>query len=1234
MSFLKRFAVLLLSVCLFGLVAAVDLLAQGDRGTITGTVTDPSGAVIAGASVTATNTATRLGAQTTTTSSGNYTIPNLRVGTYEVTVEQGGFKKAVQSGIVVEVGQTVRVDAALQLGETTQSVEVSAEAIQVQRDTSDRGTVISGQEVLELPIVGVGEQRNPGFFMTLVPGVTGRGVSYGGSPRMLNTTVNGSQSASNEFQLDGSLVGSATEWAGDFRNLPFPQDAIGEFKVVTLNPPAEYGRTGQGITSFTLRSGTNKLHGSAYEYFRNDALDARGFFAQKTPINKQNEFGATAGGPIFKDKTFFFGWYQGFRLRKGSNNNTDTVPTAAMRGGDFSNILGAQFGTDALGRPIYSNEIFDPATQRTVAAGAVDPATGLVNTSGSSAILRDAFGFNPVTGLPIAGQANVIPSGRIDPVAKNIFSYFPDPVRPGVGVGGFAQDWLSTSLSRQGTDQWGSKVDHAFGARNRISGEFIWSHTDNPKSGTFPNPIGDGGLNSTHQYVSRFSHDLILRPNLINHWTFGFNRWWSQGISEAGLGWPDKLGWKGVPGTGPGSVFPGLNIGGLGNTYGNGGQGYDATNVFTFDDGLSWTKGKHTFKTGFSYIKMQQNDGGFGRQSGYLNFDCGATSLPGPWYTDNCSAGNPTPGFGAASFLLGLGSSGEAIVYSATNADRMGQYAGYVQDDFKATSRLTFNLGLRYDLMRPVVSAHNQMSWMDPTVTNPELGIKGATVFATPDRRTAAEQYNKAFGPRFGFAYAVTDKTVLRGGYGILYSETGAHRSSRGCCYLQGFNSDNVVGLDTSTGFPGLLPAFTLSGGWPASRFPAPPFISPSYGLTTGVRTIFPGDGRPGDIQNWTLSIQRQLPAQILLDVAYVGTKGTHISSRLGPGNVMPTQYLSFGDLLYKGIGDAAVQALAPVQAMPVDPATANHSPFAGFESLYGGNATLGQSLRPFPQYTREANFQMRDLMEGLGMSTYHALQVQARKRFSQGLSFLVSYTWSKSLTNAESIFNEFSGFTQDFYNRSAEKSLGLNDHPHNLVLSYQYELPFGPGKKFANVGGAAGKVLGGWSIAGIQQYQSGAPAVIIAGSTAGDPYAGSNGFLGRPNVVPGVNKRSEAYLNGTFDPNAPGDQGTIYNANAWSVPAKFTFGNAPRTDGDVRQFFYLNEDISILKRTHITERVNIEFRADFLNIFNRTVFGFDQGGDQYGSILGGNALTFGFGRVGQQGNYPREIQFGLKINY
>jgi len=349
----------------------------------------------------------------------------------------------------------------------------------------------------------------------------------------------------------------------------------------------------------------------------------------------------------------------------------------------------------------------------------------------------------------------------------------------------------------------------------------------------------------------------------------------------------------------------------------------------------------------------------------------------------------------------------------------------------------------------------------------------------------------------------------------------------------------------------------------------------------------------------------------------------------------------SQGSALTSLISLPAVQALPVVSAMPVDPATGDHSPFPGFEALWGGSAKLGQALRPYPQFTTdtvEGLSQLRDFGEVVGNSNYNALQIQARKHFSEGLSFLVSYTWSKTLTDAESQFNEFSGFTQDFSNARAEKALSINDYPNNLVLSYEYQLPFGPGQRFANARGPAGKVIGGWTIAGVQQYQSGPPSIIVSGgAAAGYPYVGPNGFIARPNVVPGVNKKSAAILNGTWDPNAAGAAGAIYNFNAWSQPTAWTLGSAPRTDGGARRFPYLNEDISLIKRTSVNERVNVEFRADFLNIFNRTLFGFDQGGDQYGSIIGGNSIgggIGGFGHVTSQSNFPREIQFGLKINY
>ncbi len=1232
-------------VSLWAFGAAGLIWAQTDRGTITGSVTDPSGAVIVGAKVTATNTATRASTETITTSTGKYTVPLLRPGTYEVTVEQTGFKKYIQTGVIVEVGQTVRVDAPMQLGEATQTVEVTAGAVQVQTETSDRGTVVTGREVLDLPIVGQGEQRNPAFFINLSPGVTSRGTSTptaSGSGRLLNTTVNGSPSASTEFHFDGLQIGNAGQLSGEFRNLPFPQDAVAEFKIVTVSPPAEYGRSGLGVVTFTTRSGTNQFHGSVYEYLRNEKLDARGFFAPRTPLNKQNEFGATAGGPIRKDKTFFFGWYQGFRLRKEASNSLDTVPTEAMRNGNLSNILGAQFTTDALGRPVYAGQIYDPATTRTVAAGAVDPVSGLTNNSGSTAILRDGFGFSPVTGLPIPGQANIIPSNRIDPVAKAMYAQFPNPTLPGQAFG-YQNNWLSQFKNQATINEWGAKIDHSLSSRNKVMGEFVWLRNHAPTGSKWPGAISEGATNDNGQYITRFSHDLVLRPNLVNHWIIGYNRWRTDYFPEGGLDWPQKLGYKGVPQTGAGSTFPQLIIGGLGNVYARGNQGYSATNNYMIDEGLTWIKGKHSFKMGFSYIKFQENGASLGGQSSKLNFAAGYTALPltSPFYTDSCSPGGKCTGVGAASFLLGGVGSATASLYGAVAADRAGQYAGYFQDDFKATSRLTFNIGLRYDLMLPTVNAHNQKSWMDPSVVNPDIGIKGAMVFATDSRRAPVNAFTKAFGPRFGFAYALNDKTVLRGGYGILYAAAGFTRTS-GTSFLQGYNANYDEPSHTVSGYAGLEPAFSLNDGWPSSRHAPPPFISPSYGLGTGPLAAF-GDGRIPDIQNWHLSLQRELPGKMLIDVGYVGTKGTHLPSRLLPTTAVNTKYLSLGDALFKIISDPSVQALPVVQSMPVDPATGNHTPFSGFENLWKGNALLAQALRPFPQYGKDTPnnglAQMRDWGETSGLSTYHALQVQARKQFSNGLAFLTSYTWSKTLSDAESLFNEFSGFTQDFYNKRAEKSLSLLDFPQNLTLSYQYELPFGPGRKFVNKGGAPGKILGGWMFAGLHQYTSGAPQTINSANSL-DPYFGANSFQTRPNVVPGVPRRSQAYLDGTWDPNAPGAAGSVFNINAWVNPQvtnRYSLGNAPRTNGDIRRFPYYNEDFSIIKRTQITERVKVEFRADFLNIFNRTVFGFDQGGDQYGNTIQGTVLDWGsgsFGHVTSQGNFPREIQFGLKINY
>lgn len=753
----------------------------------------------------------------------------------------------------------------------------------------------------------------------------------------MNTTVNGSPSASTEWLLDGANIGQGYMGSGDFRIIPFPPDVVGEYKVMTLLPPAEYGQSGLGITNFTLKSGTNGFHGSVYEYFRNTALDARGFYAATTPKNNQNEFGATIGGPIRKDKTFFYGWYAGFRDVKapGANQN-DTLPTAAMKNGDLSNILGGQVGSDALGRPIYSGAVYDPATTRTVAAGATDAATGLVNSSGAAAIMRDPF------------PGNIIPSNRIDPVAKNIFSYFPNPPACSTCAFGYQYNWNTGGFTSQDSiNSWGAKLDQVFSDKNRVYGSFIWKSEFVPTGSKWPDPIGEGSDSTNASRVLRISQDLFLKPNLVNHWTFGFNRVGASSLPTAGFGWPAVLGYQGVPQTGPASVFPEMDIGGLGNTYARQGVSINAQNNYSIADDMTWIKGKHTIKGGFSYMKLQTNALGTTYSASYNTYNAGPTALMDSTYNAGCTAGGNCTGIGVGSFLLGLPTSGTLGITATEVADRMGRYAGYIQDDYKMSSKLTLNLGLRMDWFLPTVDAHNQKSWLDPFTMNTDIGIPGAMVFASDAKRAPSTTYMKNFGPRFGFAYSLNEKTVLRGGYGILYTPGGAQRSLASAWEQLGYNGSNACGQSSLAGFAGAVSCsptgspdvhMTLATGWPAQYFAPVGNLTQSSQNGAGPPTWgpWPGDQIPPSIQTASFSIQRQLPGQIMLDVGYVWTKGTHLSSRLSHSNVVPSVYQSFGADLFKDIADPSIQALPVVQAMPIDTTTGVHSPFTGFQSLWG----------------------------------------------------------------------------------------------------------------------------------------------------------------------------------------------------------------------------------------------------------------------------------------------------------
>lgn len=1200
--------------------------AQTDRGTITGIVLDSSGAAIAGAEVTATNVATGEANKQTTGASGDYTIPFLPIGKYRVTVHRTGFKEFVQDGITLNTGLTVTVNASLQVGAVTETVQVSGEAPQLQVDTTSLSTTANATLVADLPLFGESEMRNPGFFMVMDSSVSSRGNSFGGgggfNDRSLSTTVAGAPSAAAEFHVDGSILSTGEQVHADFRLIGFPADAVQEFTEYTVGIPAELGHAGGGITTFTLKSGTNQLHASGWEYLRNNKLDARGFFPASVAPLRQNEFGGEAGTHILRDKLFVFGWYDGFRYSAAASSQLQTVPTQAMKQGDFSNFT-APVGPGGAQEVI---PIFDPAT---------DTPTGA----------RTQF------------QGNMIPSARFDKVAAAVSQYFPAPSGPNANSD--VNNFLLAGANKTTQNEWGFKVDYQMTAKNRMSGDFMWSNeTSYSGYNPFPPPLSETGPGIYKLPVARLSDDMLIAPNVVNHITLGFNRWdtGNQPVDTVSGGWPAKLGYGGLPFTD--GAFPIFNIAsGIPQFGGNGGNpSIGNYNNFDVNDSVSWIKGRHSTKFGMEFLRQGLNQISTGRASGYLYVNAQETGDP----TSGANFG-VTNGVGYASFLLGQVDSGMTNIYFApVDGPRGGYWGAYAQDDWKLTKKLTANLGVRWDMFEPSVEVQNHAGWMNPSIPNPAAGnILGAAQFATPSMRADTPTATKDFSPRIGLAYALNNKTVLRTSFGILFGP-GGYLGTSSSNFDQGYNTVQTL-VNSSNG---VFPDYILQNGWPLSKFPAPSInLTPSFALGSGIQRLDPQDARPPYMLMRAFQIQRQLPGNSLLSVAYVGNHGTRLQSRIDVNDEMPPQFLSLTvpatsaevtsgtcpassapglvgicAAFPKLISDPRIQGLPIVTKMPVDPSTGNHSPFPGFESLLGAGATLGQALRTFPQYVS-----MRRLYEGDGSSDYNSLQINLNKRFSDGMTALVSYTWSKTLTDAASEFDEFSGFDENSFNARAQKALSINDYPQNLVVSFSYELPFGPGKKFLPAGGPAGKVVGGWKLAGILNYQSGPPQLVSEGNALA-PYEGNNdngdGFA-LPNIIKGVPLRNPARNNGHFDPTHQ----SLLNPAAFALspnptanpglPYQSYFGDAPPViGGGARRLPYYNEDFSLIKKTMVTERLNVEFRADFLNLFNRTVFGTGTGGDMYGSVLSNQVGSTSFGQMSEQSNQAREIQFGLKINF
>jgi hypothetical protein len=1167
--------------CLLVLCVTGDSLhAQTTNGGIQGTVTDPNGGAVSGASVTSRNLDTGLTQATSSTDAGIYSLPNLPPGRYSVVVEAPGLKKYSQEGVTVLTGTTVSLDIPMQVGGVSENVTVIADASQLQTATSEIGSTVEPVLLANLPLAIGGTIRNPVEFIKLVPGFVGGVDNNPGSNSSDDFKVNGGQEGGTDILVDGvsiSLVSPNTQW-----NKGVSTDAVDEFRVLQSNFSAEYGQSGDGIVSLTLKSGTNQVHGSVYDYFRNAGFDANSWVnnltGSKRSVDTQNDFGATFGGPVWipkiyhgKNKTFFFFAYEGFRLKNGGTQ-FDDFPNEDFRKGDFSALL-------------PTVQLYDPTTHAAI------PGNILTN------------------------DPNFTPSK----VMTKVFALLP-PTN-----GGLTSNVLDHTVSSTTANLFDVKIDHTFSERHRISGGLDYDNTSTGGSSDL-GPIFGSSLPQSTRYA-RISDNYVFTPSLVNQALFGFSRRFRGEVANSlGQGYPGKIGLTGVNDT----TFPCIKWGGTNYQVNNCGDSQFADNVFQINDAVSWIKGKHSFKFGGEIRMLQFNVRRLTTGSGEFDFSSAQTSSTG----DASGLG----GYSVASSLFGL-SDTTTLNYGNFSGVRYKDYALYAQDSYKFNSKLTLNYGLRYDIDLPASEAFDRFSAVDPKLPNPDAGnILGAyTYFGSGAGRNGQKRpqdvYHKAFGPRLGFAYSINDKTVIRGGYGIFYEsmKEGSFADQDGLGF---FNRQTV---NVTNGGP------TQIDNGVTHIFPATGPLTPGAQNNQNAVILVPANtGRPADIQTWNLDIQRQVLNNLMVSVAYVGSKGTHLPAlNIIPNQVNPS-FLSLGGEL------TMPSSCLAADTCPKSVAAGLTLPYAGFT----GN--INQLLRPFPQY---GNFNQEDnsfTPDRTGNSTYHAMQLQVNKRFAQGLSFLVSYTVSKNITDADSAGPGVSGFigTNSFigensYNRKAEKAVSQLDTPQSLVASFFYELPVGRGKRYLNSGGMKDRAVGGWYVSTILSYHSGTPTEVYGdcNGTAGAVLFGGCNVTGagaRVNVVPGVPQTNKSNFNTASVP--------FWNpaaftpaTNCASSATTCAFGNEGRSLPLARSFGGKNEDFTIGKKTHlIGEKATVDFQASFFNMFNRHIYSTPS--NVFGPSLQtpfiaagqpgcSGPTACGFGAVtGSSG--PRIIQFGLKITY
>jgi hypothetical protein len=1191
---------------LLAAVTAIPLLAQ-DRGDITGTVKDASGAVVPAAQITVVQRSTNASYKTTTSTAGDYTVPSLPVGDYQVKVNVQGFKAYTETNVAVNPGGETRVDVNLEVGTAQQSIEVSAQAQTIQTENARVGTNVSSTFVNSLPVQVNGTSRSPFDLASAGAGEVNSAGTFriGGGNDTVGVTLDGTSLAGTKIGSDAGDGGAAA------MNSP-SVEALTEFNVVTSGFKAEFGQASGGTLSFVSKSGTNQIHGSAFEFMRNQDFDAKGFFNSVRPIYKQNNFGATVGGPVWipkvyngKNKTFFFGSYEGFRNRVGAGNGTYySVPPPAFYTGNLSQFVNASGA-------MY--QVYDPASQ-------VENANGTY------------------TRTPFPG--NVIPQNRFDPTIVPILNYVSGiitPNRPGI-VPGTSGYWSNNYFNSTGTsiapnNRWSLKFDQNIGSKHHIS--FLMNrYRDAAECGPagcpgLPFPLSSSSFGYDATQVYRGNWDWTITPTLLNRFYGGFNHYREDHGSQAvTTGSPQSEGIPNLLATGywqtKGICLPGFDLCDNFPIISTGdftGWGTSAPNgsdrlVFELHEDMTKVMGAHTFKWG--YFLADDHYDGFGIQYGSGGVTFSSQN------TDNVALGtglaeSTAGGSGFASMLLGqvggfnMDTPRYLLAYYVT-------HQAFIQDDWKISSKLTVNYGFRYQLNMAPHSPSGQLSTLNFTEPNPAAGgILGATEFAgSGPGRTGSNalvgNWYGGYGPRLSLAYAINDKTVIRAAAARTFGPlSGIGQSS----HQLGFAIRDTVNNQSG----GLLPTFILSQG------PGINLTLPDVDPGVGVGMNPPSYGKNGNDSarsdaelNYSFNIQRKITNTASVEVGYVATLASDITSNMLAFNQVPFNSLPPTLNPFTTAGRTALSSLITSQTainagarVPWTCGAGSASECESFTQLWGTGATVTQAYRPYPQYGTI------DTIDGggdrIGHSTYNALLVKFNKQLGNGLTIQASYSFSKILSDADTTYLSGTDYG-DMYNLSLLKSIAIFDQTSAVKLTYVYELPVGHGKRYLSTG-VAGAIVGGWRISGIQTYASGLPMNI--GTNA--PSFPIGEFSNTPTIS--TYQGWTLPYSGKFQ---PFQESYLQPQTFFPTQSSTSFGNSTRYNPDFRSWPQFNESLGLSRIFAIKERARIELRGEAFNILNRTWFG-----PISGATTLGNA---NWGKWQAQANSPRQMQLAARLSW